>query len=330
MTSKSVAIIGAGMSGLACAERLKAAGFAPKLFDKAHYPGGRMASRCVPLADGREIRFDHGAQYATAVDPAFAALLRRLEREKVAAPYPWPIFSQAHGGANADDSLSPVVGVEGMGAIPLALARGLDVILDRQVARLTHGPSGWRLVFSNGGSEGGFAAVVVAVPAEQAPALLSETAPALAREAAGARTAPCWAGLFVFEGGGEPAFGALRPDEGPIAWLARTGDGQGWVAHATAAWSRLNLEQSAEAVAPALEAAVRRLLPDVGETLLAQAHRWRHARVEVPATTPFAWLPDIGLGVCGDWRLGPRVELAWRSGAQLGEAMAAAGLPERA
>jgi renalase len=29
------------------------------------------------------------------------------------------------------------------------------------------------------------------------------------------------------------------------------------------------------------------------------------------------WNRDIGLGVCGDWLLGPRVECAWLSGRQL-------------
>ena len=28
--------------------------------------------------------------------------------------------------------------------------------------------------------------------------------------------------------------------------------------------------------------------------------------------------PALGLGVCGDWRLGPRVEWAWTSGDALG------------
>ena len=33
------------------------------------------------------------------------------------------------------------------------------------------------------------------------------------------------------------------------------------------------------------------------------------------------WNERIGLGVCGDWLLGPRVECAWLSGQQLARAM---------
>ena len=58
-----VAIIGAGMSGLACARRLVDAGLSPVVFDKGQGIGGRMATHRV---DG--LQFDHGAQYVTAQD----------------------------------------------------------------------------------------------------------------------------------------------------------------------------------------------------------------------------------------------------------------------
>jgi predicted NAD/FAD-dependent oxidoreductase len=33
--------------------------------------------------------------------------------------------------------------------------------------------------------------------------------------------------------------------------------------------------------------------------------------------------PDRGLGLCGDWLIGPRVESAWLSGARLAERIGA-------
>lgn len=324
MTNGRIAIIGAGMAGLACAERLRAAGLKATLFDKGRGPGGRMATRRVTLPDGYEVRFDHGAQYVTARDRGFAAVCAKLTACGAAQPFPWPVFSRSKAGADADADICRYAGANGMNAIPKALARQHTVCLERRVTALSPSRSGWRIGFSDGASASGFDAVVLATPAEQAVPLLEGVCETYAEEAAAARTAPCWAGLFVFEGGGEPAFGALRLDEGgPLSWLARTADGQGWVAHASVAWSRLNLEISAESVARGLEAAVRQVLPEVGRTLAAQAHRWRYARVETQARKAFAWNGDKGLGVCGDWRLGPSVEAAWRSGDQLGAAIAA-------
>jgi len=48
--NRTTAIIGAGISGLACAQALAAAGQPVTLFDKARGPGGRMSSRRLPEA----------------------------------------------------------------------------------------------------------------------------------------------------------------------------------------------------------------------------------------------------------------------------------------
>jgi renalase len=58
---KDIAIIGAGIAGLACAQRLQDGGCSVTLFDKGRGAGGRMATRRVTTPFG-EIAFDHGAQ----------------------------------------------------------------------------------------------------------------------------------------------------------------------------------------------------------------------------------------------------------------------------
>ncbi|MEO9491375.1 MAG: FAD-dependent oxidoreductase, partial [Marinomonas sp.] len=49
-TSNTIAVVGAGMAGLTCANELAKAGFAPVLFDKGRGPGGRMAARRAEVA----------------------------------------------------------------------------------------------------------------------------------------------------------------------------------------------------------------------------------------------------------------------------------------
>jgi predicted NAD/FAD-dependent oxidoreductase len=324
MKQSTIAIVGAGIAGLSCAVRLAAAGREVCLFDKGRGPGGRMATRRIELPDGRQVSFDHGAQYFTARDQAFAAVCDRLARQGAAVAFPWPVFSRSRAGANAHLAGDRWTGAGGMNAVPKALARGLEVSSSRQVGAIARSSAGWRLTFVDGRIEEGFDKVVIATPAEQAAPLLRDIAPQMAEEARAAHTGPCWAGLFAFESAGGSPLGALRFDDDEVlAWLARTDDGQGWVAHASIPWTRLNLELEPDAVARELEAAVRRVLGGLGESVAGQVHRWRYAQVEVPIGSPYAWDPDLGLGVCGDWRLGPRVELAWRSGDALGTAMAA-------
>ena len=57
MTEPKIAIIGAGMAGLACGTALASHGLQPHLFDKGRGPGGRMATRRAGN-DGEQLRFE--------------------------------------------------------------------------------------------------------------------------------------------------------------------------------------------------------------------------------------------------------------------------------
>jgi predicted NAD/FAD-dependent oxidoreductase len=90
------------------------------------------------------------------------------------------------------------------------------------------------------------------------------------------------------------------------------------VLHATPAWSEAHLEAARAAVSAALLDALGRLsaapLPGIRHR---DAHRWLYARTVAALGERCLWDGDAGLGVCGDWCLGARVELAWRSGTEL-------------
>jgi renalase len=313
-----VAIIGAGIAGLSCARRLQAAGTVVSIFDKGRSVGGRVSTRRVETAHGIA-QFDHGAQFFTARDDAFRKALMALPAH---ASLAW------RGNGDKEDWR---VASPGLSALPIALAEGLDVRLSTKVEGLVRDGAGWTLIGENAGPLGRFDVAVLAVPAEQAAPVLAPVAPHLAAEAAQAVTAPCWAGLFAFAGSIDVP--PIQPDleEHPVlSWLtcdsAKPGRPEAlscWVAHAHPAWSRAHLEMSPEAILPLLFDAMQSVIGALPTPVVAQAHRWRFAKVEQVAGTAFSWDADLRLGVCGDWRLGPRVELAWRSG----HAVAGAILP---
>ncbi|WP_270939203.1 NAD(P)-binding protein, partial [Falsiroseomonas oryzae] len=156
MPVRSVAIVGAGLAGLACAKTLAAHGLSARLFDKGRAAGGRMATRRVEAA-GRTLDFDHGAQYLTARHALFRATLEASHAR------PWPDESRR-------------VGVPRMSTIPRALAEGLDLTVAREVTEIAGGPGAWSLRHVPGqrgragdapAEDGPFDAVVLAVPAPQ-------------------------------------------------------------------------------------------------------------------------------------------------------------------
>ena len=58
------------------------------------------------------------------------------------------------------------------------------------------------------------------------------------------------------------------------------------------------------------------------EPAYAEVHRWRYAQTHQPLGQSHLWDAAAGLGVCGDWCLGHRLEDAFVSGLELALAVA--------
>lgn len=301
-----VAIIGAGMAGLACARRLREAGVASVLFDKGRAVGGRVATRRV-----EGLQFDHGAQYVTARSVSFADALAALR------------VAGAVGDWEQGNGQSRLVGIPGMSALPRALADGLDVRLNTQVSGLSFLGDRWRLEIGDGVEEA--ERVVMTLPAPQAQALLGSDHP-LASALNDVRLAPCLT-LMAAVSATRP-FTILEDPDHPLAWLARDsskpgrprGESTCWVAQAGPAFSAAHMENDPQSIARLmLPLLCERLGVSADEVSYAVAHRWRYARVTVALGRDFLCSEDATLYLGGDWCLGARVEAAWASGQAVAE-----------
>ncbi len=311
-----IAIVGAGLAGLACATRLVGAAHRVTLFDKSRGAGGRMATRRLATPHG-EAGFDHGAQYLTAHDPGFQAQVRSWAEAGLVAPW----FA-----AGADR----FVGVPTMNAPLRQLSAALDVRSLQRIDRLEQAADGWHLHGDGIAAAGPYDAVLVALPAEQAAGLLRDVEEDFAGRAAGTRSAPCWTAMAAFADRLPVAADVLQCC-GALDWAARNSAKPGrtgpeaWVLQAAPDWSTTHLEAAPDAVLQALlgmfAAATGIVVP---APLAASAHRWRHARSGA-AGDGLLWNPARRLGVCGDWLLGPHVECAWLSGTRLAAAVMETG-----
>lgn len=315
MKVKSIAIIGAGLAGVTAARILASSGFAVTIFEKSGRCGGRMAVR-----DHNGILFDHGAPYFQALTAEFQAHVARWVAQGSAEPWSDGAY------VGVPDMTAPVT------RMVVDAAQPIHLVTNHTICNIDRGTGTGTMLSALEGPihnpDGGFTAVISAIPAPQAHALLQD-ANVLFPDLTGVRYEPCWSLMIAFDA--------------PIAKLASSADCQRhvfkvvdctsakpgrnrspvcYVAHANATWSGAHLEMSQEEVLPLLLDAFRR---DTGSSRLphfAVAHRWRYALVKKPLGTSFVWDDQGYIGACGDWCLGASVEDAFRSGSALGRHVA--------
>ena len=341
-----VAIVGAGVAGLACARTLVDHGVDVVVFDKGQRPGGRLAGH---LAPGLEV--DLGAQYVTVRDARFASHVRSWRAAGVVARWDGRICALPdRGGALVDTpALERLVGAPSMNAIAAALGRDLDVRSSHRVDELARCGAGFTLAGTVASGVtlgpraeadegprigfGAFDAVLVCLPPEQVHPLVRAVSPGLAATVAQVASVPCVALGFA------PAGDALRglpfdglfvgrddDDARVLSWVARDSSkpgrpgGERWVVHAAPAWSRHHLRDPCDVIERALLGELARTfaLPPL-EATTSTVRRWALARAPAPLTALALFDQDGALGIGGDWTAGGRVEGAFVAGVALAE-----------
>ena len=308
----SVVVVGAGISGVACARALTTAGVDVRVVERGRVPGGRMASKRF---DGRPA--DIGAAYFTTEDPEFTAVARRWRESGLARE--WTDTLQVVSARGRGSTSGPVrwSAPRGLRSLVEDLADGLDVRTGHEVRLVGPGP----LVDGEPAD-----AVVLAMPGPQAHRVLHPSLTA-ARHAAGAQVwLPALAATLRYPARSWTDFdGAFVNDDAVLSAVfddgARRGDGAPvLVAHTTADFARHHLEDPA-AAAGDVAAGVSRVLA-VPAPADVHVHRWTYARPAEDGTEPFH-LDEHRIGLCGDVWGRSRVETAWLSGSRLGAALAA-------
>lgn len=305
-----IVVIGAGVSGLIAATELKKAGKKVLVLDKARGVGGRLANRRF---DGAV--FDHGAQFMTAREERFQALIKDWQDKGIAEEW-------YRSNSNGSDNNPRFRGSPTMSVIAKELARNLDPLLQSPVTRIEQNGDEWSVSLQDG-SRIQAKAVVMTPPVPQSLAILdagnvlfSETTRSRLEEI---QYEKCFAVMALLDGPSLIPFpGYLKPETGPIAWLADNqtkgiSDLPAVTIHATGKYSETNWEGDRNEIARQLVEAAQ---PWLGSSVLKyQIHGWRYSK---PIATDKDRCVVINqhppLIIAGDAFGGPRVEGAVLSG----------------
>ena len=317
----SIGVVGAGVSGLMCARTLMDHGCQVQVFEKSRGYGGRMATR----RSGESLQFDNGAQYFTARDKRFVRYVKSWEQSAVVQSWDGTIVTLNQGTATPKAS-DPrrYVATPKMNALGKHLAEDLSVHLNTRVQAAKRSGDQWQFQSATGENLGTFDQLVVAVPAPQACELLRGS-PLLAKQAASVSMTGCWAMMVAFQRPLEVAFDGAFVQDSILSWIAKDSSKpqrgkrlETWVLHGSTDWTEQHLNDSPASIGLQLREAFWKALGIASiDPVTEDLKLWRFAIPTNPVGETSLYDPDAGVGACGDWCGGPRVEGAFLSGVSL-------------
>lgn len=338
-----LAIIGAGVAGLAAAHNLCRSQSAIEIivFEKSRGLGGRAATRRLHGAT-----FDHGAQYIKAPTPELEALLRNRSAQDTLRDIGLPVWtfdqhSQIAEGDPAQNSEPKWTYSDGITRIAKELAQGLDIRLQTRVRRIGHANGSYILFDQQDAIVGVADAVLFTPPAPQTHDLIAASAlPNAAQEIVLAELArvsyrPCLSVTLGYPSQLQPHpfYALVNSDrQHPISWLAyehlkpgrSSGDQHVVIAQMAPEWSANHWDDALPQLTEQVAALASTLLDeDLRAPQWSDRQGWRYALPDGRADFETLNTAIQGLFFAGDYTAGQgRVHLAIEQGWRVAERIA--------
>ena len=356
-----IAVIGAGIAGSYCADRLQAADLQVCIIDKSRGTGGRASSK--RLLNGNAPAHTHASAHANAGTPSSCELgapFFHLQDQQLAASVnrwlaagviaPWPAADQKNQRA--------FTGTPTMSALTRHLIQHCDFFGSEKISIIERDSSGWRLLNDSYQCRIQAKRLIITAPAAQSAILLSgSVAPEawlLDAHRASLVCAPQWATVIspsldlVLSQAQIDALQALPAvvecRAGPIARIIcdsqkpqRNSFQTRWVLQADQDWSQRMIDADNEWISEQLIQVFTYWLNEQQDYRFEAtdfsslpAHRWRlgrhHSNAASASSLDYRWCEALGLAIAADWLGEGSVYAAMQSADNLVKAILASEL----
>lgn len=322
----SIAIVGAGLSGLTIANVIGDHAEVT-VFEKARGVGGRMSTR---YAD--EFYFDIGAQFFTARNKYFKQFLAPHFFSGLVQEWQGKVVTFEKGKKMTDRIwFEPhYVATPGMNNLCKKLAENIKINLNCDIAPLGEkSKQGWELFDKNGTGLGYYNWVISTAPPVQTIHLFDKFLPqdSILNQS---KFLACYSLMFGFHKKWVHSWMAANILNSPLEWISVNSTKPGrnhnlttLVVHSSNRWAEAHVDDDLEKTEYFLRDELQQILKfDISDPEYFSLHRWRYALLDKPnddtIKNQFYYDKVLQLASVGDWCSRSRVEDTWLNSHELG------------
>ena len=312
-------IIGSGISGSTIANYLKKY-YSVKVFDKARGVGGRSSFKRFK---GR-IGFDHGLQYLSPRSKEFKSFTNKLIQKKILKHWRGnhEFLNQK---VKRDKKHTKLIGVKGNNDISKFLLKNINCNFQSELSGIKRQKDYWHLRFKDNKhiySKN----LILSIPFPQAKKLSSKFVKTKLFKNNVIMNSSLTVLLMTNKTGNK--FSSFFTNDADLGWVSYENskkrfkfDKDLWVLQSTFEYGKKytdNYRNKKKNFTNYLINKFKKLTKiKIKKIYFTHIHGWKYSSNSKPLNTQSYWDKKIGLGLCGDWFGGPRLENGWLSAKDL-------------
>jgi len=311
----SFCVIGSGISGATIANLLSKK-HTVDLFDKARGPGGRASFKRLDKIKG----FDHGTQYISPKTPAFKKFIKELIRKKVLKNW---------GGKHLfldqikkeKKNHTKIIGRKGNNDINKYLLKNINCYFQNELKKIDYKQKKWVLTFTNGQIKI-YEKLILTCPFPQLLKLSQKFIknPFINKKVKMDANITV---MIVIKKTSKNISSYFFNDK-ILGWAAKENSKNRfksnqdlWTLQSTYDWANKKINKNRENIELNSKILIDQFfkLTEIKKTkiLFSLNHGWKFSSNSTALNIKSYWNSSLGLGVCADWFVGPRLESGWIS-----------------
>ena len=311
----SFCVIGSGISGATIANLLSKK-HSVDLFDKARGPGGRSSFKRLDKKKG----FDHGTQYISPKTPMFKKFIKELIIKKVLKNWKGKHLF-LHGEKKEKKNHVKVIGSKGNNDISKYLLRNINCYFQNELKKIDYKKDKWILTFADG-KKRIYEKIILTCPFPQLSKLAKKFIQSSFIKKKIKKDANITVMIIIKKTTKD--ISSYFFNDKILGWAAKENSKNRfksnqdlWTLQSTYDWANKRINKNRENIELNSKILIDQFFKLTGikktKILFSLNHGWKFSSNSKVLNIKSYWNSSLGLGVCADWFVGPRLESGWIS-----------------